>query len=315
MTAIPDQVIALAEERGFARANKDFARSDQLRDEIAQAGWSMKDTAEGFSLTEAPPFAITANLGALIDQYRDSISGTAVVLVIVDGWPLDVQSSLTALLEHIPSGVRILTVDCGNVDGAGVVVHELAKVHKNVDEFHFAQTLPDLGWANVVNAAVAIASSDFFAVMDLSTIWEGDALTPLLGVFADPKVALSGWRGVNVDVSQEWREFYSAPSGSVDAVLGYFLVARTSVAREIGPDSKAKFYRNADMEWSLALRAAGYEVIIPEDELPLRQERHHGYHDSESDYRDKQSKKTYDRLLQKFRKTPEILHKGEDRGN
>ena len=312
---IPDQVTALVEERGLARVNKDFARSDQLRDAIAEAGWLIKDTAEGYSLTQAPPFGITANLGALVDQCTHSISGTAVVLVIVEGWPEDTQISLAALLEHIPTGVKVLVFDCGNVDGAGGVVHELAKNHPHLVEFHFAQTLAELGWASVVNAAVTITSSDFFAVMDMSTIWEGDALTPVLDTFQDPNVALAGWRGVNVDVSQDWREFGSATAGDVDAVLGYFMVVRGSIAKGIGPDPKARFYRNADMEWSLAIRAAGYKVVIPEGELPLRQERHHGYHDSEPQYRDKQSKKTYDRLLQKFRKSPEILHQGDDRGN
>jgi len=315
MTAVPDQITALAEERQVARANKDFARSDQLREQISQSGWLIKDTSEGYVLTEAPPFVITEHLGACVDQYANSVTGTTVLLVIVDGWPEDVHTSLSALLEHTPSHVGVIAMDCGNVDGAGVVVHELAKVHENLNEFHFTQTLPELGWANVVNAAVAVSASDFFAVMDLSTIWEGDALTPLLGVFADPQVAMTGWRAVNVDVSQEWREFTAATAGNVDAILGYFLVVRTSVAREIGPDPKAKFYRNADMEWSLAIRAAGHEVVIPEGELPLRQERHHGYHDSEPEYREKQSKKTYDRLLQKFRKSPEILHKGIDHGN
>lgn len=315
MTTIPEQVQVLADERVRARANKDFARSDQLREEIAASGWLIKDTAEGYSLSEAPPFVIAPNLGAFIDQHADSVSGATTVLVIVDGWPVDVQSCLSALLEYVPSGVRILTIDCGNVDGAGVVVHELAKTHQNVIDIHLTQTLPELGWASVVNAAITVVASDFFAVMDVSTIWEGDALTPLLPVFQDPKVALSGWRGVDVDVEQEWREFVPAETGSVDAILGYFLVVRTSVAKQVGPDPKAKFYRNADMEWSLGIRAAGYDAVIPAGRLPLRQERHHGYHDSEPTYRDKQSKKTYDRLLQKFRTTPEILHKGEDRGN
>jgi len=312
---IPDQVTALAEERGLARVNIDFVRSDQPRDEIAVAGWVIKDTPEGYSLTQAPPFGVTAHLGALVDQYAQSIPGTTVVLVIVDGWPEDTRMSLIALLEHVPIGVKVLVFDCGNVDGAGEVVHELAQNHPDLVEFHFAHTLAELGWASAVNAAVAITSSDFFAVMDLSTIWEGEALTPILDAFQDPKVALSGWRGVNVDVSQDWREFGSATAGDVDAVLGYFMVVRGSVAREIGPDPKAKFYRNADMEWSLAIRAAGHKVVIPEGELPLRQERHHGYHDSEPSYRDKQSKKTYDRLLQKFRKSPEILHQGDAHGN
>lgn len=315
MTEVPDRLTALAEERQMARVNKDFARSDQLRDQILGSGWLIKDTSEGYLLAEAPPFVITAHLGAFVDQYADSVSGKTVVLVIVDGWPADTETSLNALLQHAPSSVRVLAVDCGNIDGAGMVVHELARVHQNLEEFHFTQTLAELGWANVVNAAAAVSSGEFFAVMDLSTIWEGDALSPLLEVFVDPRVAMSGWRGVNVDVSQEWREFTPAIVGSVDAVLGYFLLTRTSVVREIGPDSKAKFYRNADMEWSLAMRAAGYEVVIPEGELPLRQERHHGYHDSDPEYREKQSKKTYDRLLQKFRKMPEILHTGNDHGN
>jgi len=315
MTTIPEQVQGLADERVRARANKDFARSDQLREEIAASGWLIKDTTEGYVLLEAPPFVIAPNLGAFIDQHANSVSGTTVVLVIVDGWPADVQTCLSALLQYVPSDVRILAIDCGNVDGAGVVVHELAKIHQNLTDIHFTQTLSELGWANVVTAAVAVVSSDFFAVMDVSTIWEGDALTPLLPVFLDPMVALSGWRGVNVDVDQEWREFVPAETGSVDAILGYFLVVRTSVATAVAPDPKAKFYRNADMEWSLGIRAAGYDVVIPAGELPLRQERHHGYHDSEPEYRDKQSKKTYDRLLQKFRTMPEILHKGEDRGN
>ena len=308
MTAIPGHVSALAQERAVARIEKDFARSDQLRDEIAATGWLIKDTAEGYSLIQAPPFSLTANLGALVDQFSQSIAGATSVLVIVDGWPEDTHSSLSALLKNVPAETQVIVMDCGNNDGAGVVVHELAKVHGNLFEFHFTQTLAELGWANVVNAAIALSSCEFFAVMDLSTFWEGDALTPVLEVFADPQVALSGWRGVNVDVSQEWREFTSAEVGSVDAVLGYFLVARSSVVAEVGPDSKAKFYRNADMEWSLAIRAVGYDVRIPPGELPLRQERHHGYHDSEPEYREKQSKKTYDRILQKFRKTPDILH-------
>ena len=180
MTTIPGQVQVLADERVRARANKDFARSDQLREEIAGSGWLIKDTTEGYVLLEAPPFVIAPNLGAFIDQYADSVSGTTAVLVIVDGWPVDVRSCLSALLQYVPSDVRILTIDCGNVDGAGVVVHELAKIHQNLIDIHFTQTLSELGWANVVNAAAAVVSSDFFAVMDVSTIWEGDALTPLL---------------------------------------------------------------------------------------------------------------------------------------
>jgi len=42
-------------------------------------------------------------------------------------------------------------------------------------------------------------------------------------------------------------------------------------------------------------------------ELPLEQARHHGYYDTDEAYRDEQSKKTYDRILERFRGKTEIL--------
>ena len=44
---IPDQVTALAEERGLARVNKDFVRSDQLRDADRGGGVAYQGHARG----------------------------------------------------------------------------------------------------------------------------------------------------------------------------------------------------------------------------------------------------------------------------
>ena len=40
----PDEVVALAAARAQARSVRDFAESDRLRDEIAAAGWEVRDT-------------------------------------------------------------------------------------------------------------------------------------------------------------------------------------------------------------------------------------------------------------------------------
>ncbi|MFN3491693.1 MAG: cysteinyl-tRNA synthetase [Anaerolineales bacterium] len=47
-----DEVLNLLEQRQEARAKKDFAESDRLRDAIAQLGWVVKDTKEGQQLTK-----------------------------------------------------------------------------------------------------------------------------------------------------------------------------------------------------------------------------------------------------------------------
>lgn len=46
----PRAVTALAEQRAAARARKDFAASDSLRDQIAALGWQVQDTKDGQKL-------------------------------------------------------------------------------------------------------------------------------------------------------------------------------------------------------------------------------------------------------------------------
>jgi cysteinyl-tRNA synthetase len=48
--AAPAEVRALAEQREQARAARDFAASDRLREEIAARGWDVRDGADGFEL-------------------------------------------------------------------------------------------------------------------------------------------------------------------------------------------------------------------------------------------------------------------------
>ena len=49
-TPPPPQVVALAEKRIKARSEKDWQRSDQLREEIESRGWSVQDTGDGYQL-------------------------------------------------------------------------------------------------------------------------------------------------------------------------------------------------------------------------------------------------------------------------
>ncbi|HET9288150.1 MAG TPA: cysteine--tRNA ligase [Gaiella sp.] len=46
----PVDVVALADARVRARASRDFAEADRLRDEIAGAGWEVRDVGEGYEL-------------------------------------------------------------------------------------------------------------------------------------------------------------------------------------------------------------------------------------------------------------------------
>lgn len=49
---IPEEVVAVAEERKRARAAKDWAKSDELREALKQMGYAVKDGKDGYELTK-----------------------------------------------------------------------------------------------------------------------------------------------------------------------------------------------------------------------------------------------------------------------
>ena len=49
--AVPEEVAQLAKERQNARREKNWKRSDELRDRISALGWEVRDTKDGQKLT------------------------------------------------------------------------------------------------------------------------------------------------------------------------------------------------------------------------------------------------------------------------
>lgn len=303
MTSVPDDVAALAARRAKARSARDFATADLLRGQLAKLGWVVTDGPDGPVLTPKPPFAVLPALTSLPDRSGAADSSRCSVGLLVDGWPDDIDRHVAALLRHAPPDIGIIGLDLGDVDGAGGALHRLAAEHHGrIQEWHVALPVGQAGWGPARQALARLDTAAAHVLVDPSTVLEGDAITPLLDALEEPGVVAAGWRGANVDVTDGWRSFTDAGPGEVDALLGYLMVVRRSALRAVGgPSPKARFYRNADLELSLALREAGGRLVVPAGELPVRQERHRGYHDSDPAFRERESKRNYDRLLQRFR--------------
>lgn len=305
-STVPVEVRALAQRRAAARAERDFATADSLRAAISAAGWLVRDSPTGFDLVPKPPYDLLGSLSELQGAAGERPARRATAGLVVEGWPEDVRGCVASLIEYAPQDLVVSVIEIGDVDGAGAAVHELAVADPDrVEAWHIAVPV---GWGAARRALLLADPADVHVLIDVSTVLDGDAISPLLDAVAEPGVAAAGWRGANVDVEDGWRSVLEAGPGEVDVLLGYLMAVRTDVARAVGgPDAKARYYRNADLEFSLMLRETGARLVVPSGELPCHQGRHHGYHDTDPAYRERESRRNYERLLRRFRGRTDLL--------
>ena len=289
----PDHIIALAQERLVARAAKDWSRSDQLRDEIAAAGFEVVDVAGGFELRERERFPVYSSPRDI----RPIIIGSSeiAIAIIVDGFTDDCVDTITTLTAHCSTPIVLLVLG-----DPGALVDQLDHRTKIVG------LSESFGWGECANALLKNIAARFVVIMDPSTRFTGDAITPVLEVLAQGKYIAAGWRGGLINLDDQWRSVDDKGVGDVDVLFSYFLaVDREGAITAEGFSNRAVYYRNADIEFSLRLKHAGGQLL--QMDLPLEQARHHGYYDTDPEYREVQSKKNYDRILERFRDKEAIL--------
>jgi hypothetical protein len=289
----PDSVHELAKARLAARAERNFALSDQLRDEIAALGFEVVDVAGGYELRPKkrfPTYESTRDIRP-INSGKFEIT----VAMIVDGFHEDAVTTIKTIKEHSQCAIAILVVG-----DPGTLVDELDS------RTSLVQLTEDFGWGESANALLRNVTSEFIVIMDPSTRFTGDAIAPVLAELKKREFVAVGWRGGLMNLEDDWRSVDDKGAGEVDVLFSYFIAMhREDALAARGFSNRALYYRNADIEFSLNLRHSNGRLL--QMDLPLEQDRHHGYHDTDAEYRDAQSKKNYDRILERFRGKTAIL--------
>ena len=288
----PDSVVELAKARQAARANKDFALADSLRDQIFAAGFEIADVASGFELTPKARYPIIEKLRDLKPFALHAHELT--VLLVIDGFIDDAITCINSIKANSDCSIAILSIG-----PAGELVDA-------IDQRTALVEIAEAGYGEAVNALLKNVDSKYVVLMDPSTTFTGDPITPALAELNKGEFVAVGWKGGLVNLADDWRSTDDKGDGEVDVLFSYFLAVDRVAALEVGGiNQRAIYYRNADIEFSLKLRHGMGHLL--QMQLPLEQGRHHGYHDADPQYRELQSKKNYDRILERFRGKEAIL--------
>jgi hypothetical protein len=301
----PADPASLLQQRQAARERRDFATADALRDQLRQAGWLVRDTADGPELTEAPPYQ-TLDPAALGPRWDEPDRHDVSVVAHVAGWPEDVARATRSLAaHHRHSGDEVLLVADGTGEATGRALEDLAREDPHLRVLHLD---PAAGFGAAMNLGMGQALGRVLVWLDPHVEATGDLLGPLLAALERPGTGLAGGWGVTTTTMLE---FEADDGPEVDAVEGYLLAVPRVLAARVRVDPKDRYYRNADLDYSFAVRALGYRATRVE--VPATRHRHRGYHDTDPVERDRASRKNYDRFLGRWRSRTDLLT-GEFRG-
>jgi cysteinyl-tRNA synthetase len=291
---VPEEVRALAEERRAARAARDFARADALRERIATLGFALVDGPDGYALEPIAPRAPRRVAARDVESVLEEPATVDVsVHWVVEGWPEDVVRALAAFRAHEGGrNVQYVVADVTETDpavyGAGVEVLRLE---------------PGTGWGAARNAGLKRSRARVVLAVDGSVEPTGDVLGPLETALADPSVGVCGPWGIS---TRDLHEFHDAQGPDVDAIEGYLMAFRRDVIRDVGLfDERFRWYRTADIECSFRVKDAGLRAVVVA--APAIRHEHRMYHATPPAERDRLSKRNYYRFLERFRGRFDLL--------
>jgi GT2 family glycosyltransferase len=234
----------------------------------------------------------------------------ATVVLVATDWPDDLARALSGLADHAPEGTSIVIVADGPSEEQAAAL-EVVEPGGGTGGLatEIVWTSARLGQGAALNAGVRRALGPVVILLDPSVEPTGDFVTPLAVVLDDPAVALAGGWGI---VSSDLRHFEDAPPGEVDAIEAYCLAFRREDFATRGPfDERFRFYRNLDIWWSLVLRDEGEGTAprraIALADLPLTRHEHRGYASLPPDERDRQSKRNFYRIIDRFGSRRDLL--------
>src|SRR5262245_3072539 len=221
MAEPPEEVVAMAERRAQARAAKDFAEADAIRERIASAGWTVEDTAAGYALSPAAPpelpGADRVDPATVPDVTDEPPSADVSLQWVCEGWPEDIGRAITSFRAWAQG--RTVQFVVADVTGE--------RADRWGDDVEVVRLRDGTGWASARNAGLRRARGRLVLALDGSIEATGDVVTPLAAALDDPAVGVCGPFGI---VTTDLREFDDAPAaGPCEAVEGYLMAFRREI--------------------------------------------------------------------------------------
>lgn len=246
--SVPDDIIALADERAAARVLRDYRTADELKARIEAAGWRVMDFGAGYDLEPARPADLSDGehtfygaVDSVPSRLDEPATATATAIVIADG-TTSPDAALEALARTVPADTQVLSLV-----GPGSTVTGPA------DEV--ISTAVAFGAGDALQAALRRAVGEVVVMLEPERPPSGDIVTPSVEALADPSVAIVAGEGLH---SVDLHRYHPAERGDATTVASGAYAFRRAELIERGPvDGRLKLRGSVAAWLGLLLRDEG----------------------------------------------------------
>ena len=305
------EVTGLVHERAAFRQTGEYAKADQLREQMVSHGWVVEDTQNGTRIRpqtawekrEETRATVSSSLDveSLIEQ-DDAVDFT--VGIVASNYNDDVSQCLqSALWWGRDRSLEAVVVDNGSTDGTGDWLAQTAAVDARVSVVHTDHVV---GAGAAYNIVLKRSRGRTVILLDPSVEVRGDLLGPIDALLDEDRVGVAGPYGLRSEDLQHFHEG-EGEAGEMDAMQAYCFAFRRRRLRDVGLMRESfRFYRNLDIDYSFHFKDAGLRILA-DPTLPVRRHEHRAWTELAETDRDELSRKNFGRFLHKWGNRVDLL--------
>lgn len=303
---IPPDILALSHERDTLRKRGRYARADELKQQIEEAGYGIKDNPHGAHLIILPSIEIDGEVFRTARQVPSLLQIPDRCLFSVNMLARNnfeqVQRCIESILRFAgPDTFEIMLVDNASQDD----VYSWAKeLQQEVTNLHIVHTSRQTGEAEARNIGLKQSTGKYILLFDPRIELLGDVFTPLAQTLADGNTGITGLRGL---LTEDLRHFEESSASEVEAIDASCMAFPRKLLRKTGLfDERYRYPYYMDIDFNFAIRDTGARAVVTPN-LPLLSHPMQPDVDLPDAERTRLTKRNYYRFLEKWGQREDLL--------
>lgn len=304
--SIPPEILALSHERDLLRRRGQYERADELKSQLEEAGYAVKDNPRGAHLVILPSVNIDGKdyrLARLVPSHLNEADTCDFSIIVIAANTQDqTRRCIESVLRYAgQTSIEIWLVDNASKDGIDLWAE--ASRH-NEPRLHLIRPSNRLGAAEARNLALKQSRGHYILLLDNSIELTGDIFSPLAKTLEDQEIGITGLQGW---VTADLRHFDESEEQEVEVVdLLCMAFARERLKQTGLFDEHYRYQQYMDIDFNFAMRDQDLQTCITPN-LPLK--RHETLEDSytSEEERLRLSKRNFYRFLGKWGDRDDLL--------